>query len=41
MFEKLDGSFVLFRGLAALERPEVASPPALRIDFARIEPILA
>jgi hypothetical protein len=40
-FEVLNGTLVGLCGLPALERTEVASPPGLRIFFARVQPVLA
>src|SRR6266849_5114891 len=39
--EVLHGAFASFRPRARRERAEIAPPACLRIDFARIEPILA
>jgi len=39
--EVLDVAFVLLGGLAGVEDAEVAPPAGLRIDLARIKPVLA
>jgi hypothetical protein len=40
-FEKLHGALVLPGCRARLEGPEIAAPARLRVDLARIKPILA